>query len=140
MIKHDPGDWAQTLPPSFQDDYEARYDAEKAVDPATAMRNLLALIDPGTVICGSNVGFDMERVLRMCNRYGYGDPLWHYHPEDIPTLARGWLNGKGIFPAPPWKSDFISQACGVDVRDFDRHTAMGDVEWCLALYRKVTSP
>lgn len=137
MIKHDPGDRVQDLPPSFQDDYESRYDESKAFEPSFAMRQLLTLITPGTVVCGSNPHFDMERIRRLSDLCGYGDPLWHYHPEDIPTLARGWLNGKGIFPAPPWKSDFISQACGVDVRDFDRHTAYGDASWCLALYRKV---
>lgn len=137
MIKHDPGDRVRDLPQSFQDDYRSRYDEKMAMEPLFVMQRLLALITPGTVVCGSNPHFDMERIQRLADILQFGALPWHYHPEDIPTLARGWLNGKGIFPAPPWKSDFISQACGVDVRDFDRHTAMGDVEWTLALWRKV---
>jgi len=137
-IAHDPGNWVATLPPSFQDNYENRYHPDGAASPILAMRKLAIMVEPGTIVMGSNPSFDTARIERLVAQLGLPDPLWHYHPMDIPTLAHGWLCGKGIFPAPPWKSDFISQACGVDVRDFDRHTAFGDAQWCLALYRKAT--
>lgn len=136
-IAHDPGDWAATLPPSFQDDYESRYHPSDAASPALAMRKLAMMVEPGTVVMGSNPSFDTARIERLVTQLGLPGLPWHYHPMDVPTLAHGWLCGKGVFPAPPWKSDFISQACGVDVNDYDRHTAFGDASWCLALLEKV---
>ena len=65
-------------------------------------------------------------------------PSWHYHPEDIPTLAHGWLLGAGKPVPERLKSDDISRACGVDPDQFGRHTALGDCRWMRALYDVVT--
>lgn len=138
FVEHDPADWVQTLPASFQDDYERRYSADQAKTEAKVVRALAMMITPGTVVAGSNPSFDMQRLEPIAEKHSMTLP-WHYRPEDIPTLARGWLYGRGVYPAPPWKSDFISQACGVDPRDYDRHTALGDCEWALALWRAVSS-
>jgi DNA polymerase III epsilon subunit-like protein len=37
--------------------------------------------------------------------------------------------------ALPWNSNQLSRRLGVDPDNFARHTAMGDVQWCLAQWR-----
>lgn len=138
QIKHDPGAWVQTLPESFQEDYDHRYSRRIAIEPHDAVMRLGKLINPGTVVCGSNPSFDMTRLERLADQISAPAFTWHYHPIDIPTMAHGWLCGRGVFPAPPWKSDQLSQFCGVDPKSFPRHTAMGDAQWCLSLYRAIT--
>lgn len=39
--------------------------------------------------------------------------------------------------APPWDSEAVSRAVGVNPDDFERHTAMGDVRWAMAIYDAV---
>ena len=38
---------------------------------------------------------------------------------------------------PPWSSDGLSSAVGVDPEQFERHTAMGDVRWVMAQWDAV---
>ncbi len=95
----------------------------------------------GAVLHGSNPSFDMETLGARMRAAGIC-PSWHYHPEDVATLAHGWLLGAGK-PVPrrpdgTVKSDDISRACGVDPDLFDRHTALGDCRWMRALYDVVT--
>lgn len=138
LVAHDPGDWLLTLPKLFVDDYKKRYDADQAAHPRVAVERL-AKITEGAIVCGSNPSFDIERLERLAYQQQLPEPFgWHYHPFDIPTLAHGYLLGRGIAPAPPWKSDFLSRIVGVDPADFDRHTAMGDCEWTLAMWKAVT--
>lgn len=135
LVSHDPGDWVETLPTSFQEDYRSRFDFEKAYAPEHVADRIAYMARGGAIVMGSKPSFDVDRIEKL-------DPSvkmpWHHHPLDIPTLVHGYLCGKGVFPAPPWKSDFLSQMIGVDPRDFERHTAMGDVKWCLAMWQKVT--
>lgn len=92
----------------------------------------------GAVIHGSNPSFDMETLGARMRAHGIC-PSWHYHPVDVPTLAYGWLLGRGVDGLlPDAKSDAISKACGVDPEPFGRHTALGDCRWIAALHRKVT--
>lgn len=140
FLKHDAGDWFDTLPEPFQEDYLSRFVPDEAIDPVKAVLKICKYLQPGTIVCGSNPSFDTSRLERIAVNAEIPAPSWHYHSEDVPTLARGWLNGKGVYPAPPWKSDIISQMIGVDPREFDRHTAMGDCEWSLAMWERVTKP
>lgn len=53
-----------------------------------------------------------------------------------------WLDTEttGLDPdnaRPPWKSDALSRAVGVDPEQFDRHTALGDAYWAKAIYEAV---
>lgn len=134
-------EWLPKLPQEFQDDYRSRYVSDRVFTPEDVV-NLVARASEGrALVCGSNPGIDMRWMERMALNAGHTESpfKWHYCPENIPTLARGWLNGKGIFPAPPWGSEFISQACGVDPTQFARHTALGDCEWTYALWKKVNA-
>jgi hypothetical protein len=83
--------------------------------------------------------------------------MWHYHLVCVENLAIGYLRGKGVTEmmtnrelverynhqpewtdlAPPWNSTEISHMLGINPNDFARHTAMGDVDWAMAIYNKV---
>lgn len=85
----------------------------------------------GAHLVGMNPAFDAARLekLLLANR---ACPGWNYHLVDVEALIAGHM---GI--APPWRSTELSLKAGVDPADFDRHTAIGDVEWTVALYAKV---
>lgn len=136
FVDHDPNQMSPELPESFRRDYEARYTADESLPPMFVAEKIAEMAE-GTIVCGSNPSFDMERIQRLDPWRKFG---WHYHPIDIPTLVHGYLLGRGIAPAPPWKSDFLSRIVGVDPADFDRHTARGDVDWTLAMWNEVTNP
>ncbi len=89
------------------------------------------------ILLGSNPSFDDRRVGDLLRAHGCKPP-WHYHLEDIGGLGRGWLMAKtGVVPALR-SSDNWSRAVGVEPDDFDRHTAMGDVDWTIAQLRAIT--
>jgi len=154
-IRHDPGDWLETLPASFAADYRDRYDPASAFSPQEASLWIADVVGAGPplstleadmragvvgdapVIAGSNPAFDMERLTDLLQANGF-EPGWHYHPCDVPTLAAGWLAARGkLFPRP-WKSDYLSAAAGINPALYQRHTALGDVLWTRDLYEKIT--
>lgn len=79
-------------------------------------------------LAGAVISFDEER-LRTLLRTNGACPAWHYHLVDVEALAAGRL---GL--PPPWNSDDLSRAVGVDPDTFDRHTALSDARWAKALY------
>lgn len=91
----------------------------------------------GAILMGSNPSFDAETIAARM-RWNGVCPSWHYHLEDVPTLAKGWLLGSGNALPATNKSDAISLACGVDPADYDRHTAIGDCRWMRDLFDVVT--
>ena len=137
LVDHDPDDMDPELPQSFRDDYAARYNVVKSF-PQKKVIEELSTIPKETMVMGSNPYFDMERLEKMAVDNGLPKPPWHYHPIDLPTMVHGYLLGKGVDPAPPWKSDFLSRIIGVDPASFDRHTALGDCMWCLSMWRVIT--
>ena len=75
--------------------------------------------------------------------------MWEYHLVDVEALAAGWLAAGhdwsqgppvGDRATPPWSSEELSRAVGVDPDDFDRHTALGDARWAAAIYDAVLAP
>jgi hypothetical protein len=83
-------------------------------------------------------------------------PSWHYHLQDVETLAVGYLTAlrrfvpespeiAGLTPGQlatlgdlPWDSEFLSSALGVPVPSGeDRHTAIGDARWARDVYDAV---
>ncbi len=113
----------------------------------------------GRHLAGAVVSFDAERLWKLLRANGQC-PMWHYHLIDVETLAAGYIaaqsEGQGadgtkgtirverpdgtvnnIDGRPPWKSDDLSRAVGVNPDDFDRHTALGDARWAKAIYRAV---
>lgn len=138
FVWHDPDNrHLRTLPEEFAADYRARYTPDEALSPYEAAHRIAQVFErtpgkPAPSLVGAVPSFDAERLARQ-----YLEPLgidrpWHYHLLDIENLVTGYLAAKGMLMSPPWKSDKLSAAIGVDPTEFDRHTAMGDVLWVRA--------
>lgn len=136
QIRHEPGRFLETIDAWFRQDYEARYVEDSALYPWDAVPRIDKITAGRPTIAGSNPGFDMERLDLLVRHYDVV-PQWHYHPKDIANLVEGFLAAQWALPEPPFKSDALSKALGIDPADFARHTAMGDVEWTLAQWRHV---
>jgi len=106
----------------------------------------------GATIVGAVPSFDADVLSRLLRSHGL-TPAWHYHLIDVEPMAVGWLNGvamqavnDGVLDradfgktAPPYKSDELSLACGIDPpTDEERHTAMGDARWVMRWYDRLT--
>lgn len=99
-------------------------------------------------LVGANPAFDSAFLQRLL-RAGGACPGWSYHLIDIEALALGWCMGAGgdahavnrphpdWAPQPPWKSNELSIAVGVDPGEFNRHSALGDAQWVRAIYDKI---
>ena len=132
------------LPEPFRVDHCKRWPEGEGQDPqwaADAIRRFTGIDRPHIV--GAVPNFDTERVALLLGRYGL-KPGWHYHLIDVENLAVGYLAGRaeheGYTPLPlPWDSDDLSRRCGVEPPTDERHTAMGDVRWAMALYDAITS-
>ena len=76
-------------------------------------------------VAGSHPAFDMQVLGREMAAVGI-TPGWHYHPDDVPSLIRGWLRGKGRPLPDQCRSDDLCRAIGLEPDWYDRHTALGD--------------
>jgi DNA polymerase III epsilon subunit-like protein len=89
----------------------------------------------GAYIVGAIPSFDIERLNNLCMRYDYR-LFNHYHLVDVEALAAGKL---GL--APPWKSDDVFQALGIDTNSDEythgKHTALGDARVVRDVYDSV---
>lgn len=148
QILHQPDHWLDTLPEAFAADYRARHDIQIAIPRAQAARIIHAATD-GAIIAGSNPSFDTERLGLLLTAHGI-TPGWHYHPLDIPSMIAGQIArsavqsgsdlGGDLGPVTVlWKSDQLSRRIGVDPGGFGRHTALGDVQWCLAQWQAMNA-
>lgn len=90
------------------------------------------------VVHGSNPAFDIMTLAPRMSVYGI-KPGWHYHPEDVPSTARGWLLGRG-YRNVPRKSDLISVVCGINPAHYGRHSALGDCRWLRDLSDLIERP
>lgn len=136
LIEHERGDWLDKLPEVFTADYRARYWSEFAAGPGEAAEAIKTITD-GAIVAGSNPSFDMDRLEILLLGEGL-EPGWHFHSLDIPSMAAGFTAHRKSFVVESkleWRSDALSQRIGVDPGDFARHTAMGDVQWCLAQWQ-----
>lgn len=139
FVQHDPDRMDPMLPPSFVDDYMSRFVPDDAVHPKKLLDTLSRYAEGRAIVCGSNPAFDMWKLELLSIDVGAAIPPWHYHPIDVPVMVHGYLLGCGIAPAPPWRSDFLSQCVGVDPTAYERHTAAGDVWWTRAMWDAITT-
>jgi hypothetical protein len=134
--------------------------ADRQTSPATFVAEFVALTR-GLHLCGAVISFDAERLWKLLRANGQC-PMWHYHLIDCEALAAGWVSAqcagmandgisRGLFPVrdadgklltnidgrPPWDSEALSRAVGVDPSLIDRHTALGDARWAKAIYEAV---
>jgi DNA polymerase III epsilon subunit-like protein len=145
------------LPKDFQEDYVKRYDPEKAVNRlhAAIWLHVTFVPDPfdGTkpMLIGAVPGFD-ERLVRQSFPFEGFEPPWHYHTQDVETLAVGYLRAleqTAVLTAPerdalrriltpPYDSTALSLAVGVEPPGPGvRHTAGGDARWAAEMWDAV---
>lgn len=128
----------------------------RAIKPGKDWCRHFQRLTAGLHLAGAVVSFDEERLRRLLRSQGVL-PRWHYHLIDVEALAAGYVVGQftaiqecGSNPdadgptqeeamraIPPWNSNDLSRAVGVDPDDFDRHTALGDARWAKAIYEAV---
>ena len=93
----------------------------------------------GAHLVGAAPAFDAGCLDPMLRRHQL-IPAWHYHLIDVEAMAVGWISGRALMGVgnaigPPWKSDVLSLACGVNPpSDGERHTALGDARWAMRWY------
>lgn len=108
-----------------------------------------ARLTRGAHLVGAVVSFDEERLRKLLRANG-ACPEWHYHLIDVEALAVGWLHGvvreypgsraaDFIAQGLPWNSSDLSSVVGVDPDAFEKHTALGDARWAMAIYDSVVS-
>lgn len=107
-------------------------------------------ITRGKHLAGAVASFDEERLRKLLRANG-ACPEWHYHLVDVEALAAGHLASGVVLDSPhprdhgisiatpPWDSEELSRALGVDPDTIDRHTALGDARWAKAIYEAVMS-
>lgn len=93
----------------------------------------VAVRTAGHHLVGAVPSFDAAFLNRMLRDNGLA-PAWHYHLMDVEAIAVGATGWRG-----PWKSDDLSKRLGVDPERFPRHTAMGDVDWAVAMFAAALS-
>ncbi|QBI53469.1 exonuclease domain-containing protein [Streptomonospora litoralis] len=96
-----------------------------------AVAELLAPILDQAVGVGALPDFDFRHLRRWLRRHGQ---CWsaHYHHIDIEPLVAGYLQAHpDLAPAgpPPWNSNQLSAAVGVDPKQYARHQALEDARW-----------
>lgn len=155
FVDHDPAK-AGHLPEWFRKDHDMRFRPDAALSVPAFLNVIGALfaVPEGTPynlrphVYGAVPEFDLAILGRMLHDAGRPVP-WHHHTTDLETDALGYLRGiraqagdcgcdplADTFPGPPWDSGDLSRAIGVDPDQFARHTAMGDVQWAIAIGEK----
>jgi hypothetical protein len=133
------------LPESFLDDHLRRWPSMFSTDEPVSQAEAAKLIadffrgPEGSAkahLIGATPSFDAVRLARLLG-VDVSQTPWHYHLIDVEVLAIGYLAAKGTVIRPPYKSDDVSAALGIDVTRVGRHTAMGDVRWALSIYDAV---
>lgn len=140
QIHHHADQWLTgpgALPEEFAADYRARFDVSHAWIPSGAARAIATFLSGRPHIIGAVPSFDTARISHQLLRPARIPDPWHYHLIDVENVVAGYLAGRGELFPPPWKSDQLSAAVGVDPEMFDRHTAMGDVLWTRAQWDAV---
>lgn len=100
-------------------------------NPWEVARQLSPIVDGATIV-GAVPDFDYRFLRKLLGRHGQ---CWtaHYHLADIEALVAGHLAAVEPHPPmPPWNSNDLSKALGIDPADYDRHTALGDARWVRA--------
>lgn len=134
QVRHDT-DKAAELPEKFYRDYSDRYDDTWALSPRDAAENIYGFLHGRPHLVGANPAFDAQMLTRLLAEYDLAPP-WHYHLIDLEAVTVGYLLSLGKEVPIPWRSDDLAARVGAPTTDpgghalYDRHTAMGDVEWC----------
>jgi hypothetical protein len=144
FIDHDQERCSQ-LPEKFFTDHLRRWPNMFSVDPPVSREEAATLIDgffrgpEGSAkahLVGAVPSFDDVRLARLLGVDASQTP-WHYHLICCEVLAIGYLAARGTVIRPPYNSDDVSAALGVEAPEGERHTALGDVRWAMRIYDAV---
>ena len=126
--------------------------AERPMSRAEAAKRIAVWTHKAHII-GAVPNFDTETLAPLLREHGLV-PSWEYHLIDVENLAAGWLNayaarlenGEGTIEqatelraiaTPPWDSEELSRAVGVEPGEFARHEALADAMWARAIFDAV---
>jgi len=99
----------------------------------------------GRSLIGANPAFDDRFLTQLCKRAGV-PAAWHYRPVCIEAMTYGYLarDPHVTLPEMPWKADDLTRLLLGAERTAElavaKHTALGDVEWAIAMYDTITGP
>lgn len=142
FIHHYAKPWLEgpdALPEEFAADYHKRFNPGEAYGKSGAAEVIAGFLSGRPHIVGAVPDFDTSRIRHQLLAPAHIPDPWHYHLIDVENVVVGFLAGRSMLMQPPWKSDDLSAAIGVDPAQFERHTAMGDVRWTMAQYDAVMS-
>lgn len=92
----------------------------------------------GSHIYGVATSFDTETLSAVLRRHRMEAP-WHFLPECMIVMSKGYLRALGITPVR--SSDGISRQCGVEPPvGLDRHSALGDARWTRRWHEQLIAP
>jgi len=129
-------------------DANALLATDEAVYPESRVALIVERWTRGAHIVGAVPNFDTECLAPLLRRHQLC-PAWHYHLIDVEALMVGYLDGGGRTDAMPsevrealtlpWRSDDLSRIIGVEPpTEEQRHTAMGDADWAMRIYDRIT--
>ena len=98
--------------------------------PAVAVQQLVE-ITSGVPLVGMNPGFDVRFLTPLLARFGRRSE-WHYSPLDCKSFIAGALR----IP-PPWRSEELARAIGIDPAAYGRHGALDDCRYTRDCYDRV---
>lgn len=105
--------------------YERR--SSKMPGVKTSAKQIAELL-AGAQLVGINPWFDAAFLDRFLRANGQA-PAWHYRLICAKTLAAGYL-GLEL----PWDTERLANGLGIDLRQFDQHTAVSDAYLAKALF------
>ena len=120
--------------------FDERYDEVAAYSRKTAAA-LIAEYTHEAILVGRQVHFDADNLSDILEGQGQY-PTWNYRLFDVMTLAKGYLLNHdnitnvsdSVVELFDGGSERLAEWLGVNPSDFASHTAMGDVEYDMAVY------
>lgn len=111
---------------------------DKPLTPLDEASRTLHGFTADTLIVGSNPAFDTTKIDEMLHAHGTKGK-WNHRLLDLTPLTIGYLIGRGVdIELPVRSSDELARMAGVDPASKKaRHTAGGDVHWCLQWAAKI---
>jgi oligoribonuclease (3'-5' exoribonuclease) len=77
---------------------------------------------------GNVPDFDQHFITKFLKQWNF-TPTWHYHLICVENLIAGATGSE-----PPWESEFLSKAVGVEPPVTSKHEALTDARWARDMY------
>lgn len=114
--------------------------------PEALAAHVAQMLDGATIVA-ANPTFDAGFLSVFLSTHGQA-ATWHYRLRDIGSMAWGWLCGRntheyasvtGRFDLPPLDAgtDDLARLLGIDLTQFDRHSALGDCRLVEAMLKVI---